>query len=164
LHVRHARADEHQRIRELRLSSLATDPQAFGSTFAHDAAHPPDWWERWATESEDGTTQRTFVAVDGDDRWLGLALVRLDNGADSAWLGAMWVAPEARRGGAAVSLCNACAEWASSRGAGELTLSVVVDNEAARRAYEAAGFLVRGRARGSYHGRTLDELMMARSL
>jgi RimJ/RimL family protein N-acetyltransferase len=163
LRVRHVRVDEHERLRELRLAALANDPQAFGSTYARDAAFPTESWERLAAKSEDGTTERTFVLVDGEDRWLGLALVRLDSPA-KAWLGAMWVAPEARRRGAAVWLCDACAEWASSRGAGELTLSVVVDNDAARRAYEAAAFAIRGRARGSYHGRTVDELTMSRRL
>jgi RimJ/RimL family protein N-acetyltransferase len=40
----------------------------------------------------------------------------------------------------------------------------VVDNHAARRAYEAAGFAICGEATWSSDGRTLDEFVMSRSL
>jgi RimJ/RimL family protein N-acetyltransferase len=165
LSVRHVRAGEQARLRELRLASLASDPEAFGSTYARDAAHSPDWWKQWAAQSADGTTQRTFVLVDREDHWLGLALVRLDDDKpDSAILLAMWVSPEARGRRAATSLCDACAAWAIERGAQELTLTVVVGNDAAQRAYEAAGFAVRGKTTWSREERTLDVLVMSRPL
>ena len=81
-------ADAHAHLRYLRLASLESDPHTFGSTYARDAARPARWWERWAGESEDGTVQRTFLLVDRDDRWLGIALVRLDADITGrAWLG-----------------------------------------------------------------------------
>jgi RimJ/RimL family protein N-acetyltransferase len=52
---------------------------------------------------------------------------------------------------------------AAERGCHELTLEVVVDNHAARRAYEAAGFTVCGSSTWSRDGRTLDELVMTRA-
>jgi RimJ/RimL family protein N-acetyltransferase len=165
LRVRHALAGEHAFLRELRLAALAADPEAFGSTYARDAARPTAWWERWAGQSEDGTTQRTFVVIDEDDRWLGLALVRLeDDRPGSAVLNAMWIAREARGRGAAVLLCDACAAWATERGCVELTLSVVVGNDAARRAYEAAGFTVCETTTSSRDERTWDEFVMSRAL
>lgn len=125
--------------------------------------------------------QRTFVLADDDDRWLGLALVRPDGERPGdAVLNAMWVAPEARGQRAAARLCDACAAWAAERGLAELTLTVVVGNDAGRRAYEAAGFAVCGRTTWSEHGgavdalvsggervaggRTLDEYVMVRRL
>jgi RimJ/RimL family protein N-acetyltransferase len=45
-----------------------------------------------------------------------------------------------------------------------LTLTVVVDNDAARRAYELAGFAVCGETTWVRNGRTLDEFVMARAL
>jgi GNAT superfamily N-acetyltransferase len=156
---------EEAALREVRLASLVADPEAFGSTYARDAARPGDWWERWAEQSEEGTTERTFVLVDDDDRWLGLAFVRLDaDDPDSAELNAMWVAPEARGRGAARMLCDACAAWATERGVRELTLCVVVDNDSARRAYEAAGFSISGQTTWSRHERSLDVLVMSRRL
>lgn len=165
LRVRHVLAGEQVLLREIRLASLAADPEAFGSTHARDSAQATEWWERWATQSEEGTTQRTFVLVDHDDLWLGLGLVRLDDDRpSSAALTAMWVSPEARGRRAATSLCDACATWAIERGAHELTLTVVVSNDAARRAYQAAGFAVSGKTTWSREGRTLDVFVMSRSL
>ena len=76
----------------------------------------------------------------------------------------MWVAPEARGRGAAGLLCEACAAWAALRGCRELTLTVVVENDAARRAYEAAGFAACGETTWMRDGRTLHEFVMVRSL
>ncbi len=159
------RAAEHARLRELRLAALAGDPAAFGSTHAREAARPAAWWERWAARSQQGTDERTFVVEDDGGRWLGIAFVRLEaDRPGRAWLGGMWVSPAARRGGAAARLCTACAAWARERGAEELTLTVVVGNDAARRVYERAGFTVGERLTGTYDGRTLDEHAMARPL
>jgi RimJ/RimL family protein N-acetyltransferase len=146
LHIRHVLAGEHPRLRALRLAALAADPDAFGATYARDVAQPPDWWTRWAKQSEDGSRQRTFVVVDIHDRWLGLALARRDEESPgTAVLNAMWVAAEARGSGVAARLCDACADWAAERGLAELVLTVLVDNARARRAYEAAGFVARER-------------------
>lgn len=162
--VRHVRAGEHGPLRRLRLWSLATDPGAFGSTYARVAARPAQWWEQWAAQSEIGTSQRTFI-LDDHDSWLGMALVRLDDEEPgSAILNAMWVAPRARGRRAAALLCDACAAWATDRGCRELRLAVVVGNDAARRAYEAAGFAICGQTTWSRDGRVLDEFVMARPL
>ena len=78
MQVRQVRRGDEALLRELRLASLAADPQAFGSTYARHATRPPEWSERWAADSEAGTSQRTFVLVGEDGRWLGLAMARLD--------------------------------------------------------------------------------------
>lgn len=138
--VRHVLAHEADRLREIRLRSLATDPEAFGATFEGDASRPADWWERGARHSEHGV-QRTFVVVDDEDRWLGMALVRADDESPGeAVVNAMWVAPEARRRGAAHALLEACADWARERHFRAVNLSVRIVNAPARAAYESAGF------------------------
>jgi RimJ/RimL family protein N-acetyltransferase len=165
LRVRHVLAGEQDRLREIRLASLAANPEAFGSTYARDAAQAPEWWKRWAVRSAEGTTQRTFVLVDDEDVWHGLTLVRSDDDQPgTAVLHAMWVASRARGRRSASALCDACAAWAIGRGASELTLTVVVGNDAARRAYEAAGFAISRNATWSRDGRTLDVHVMSRSL
>lgn len=105
MHVRPVLSHEADLLREIRLRSLANDPDAFGSTYERDAARPADWWQSWAAR----TDQRTFVVVDEHDRWLGLALVRPDSGL-AAVINAMWVAPEARRLGAGRMLIYSCVE------------------------------------------------------
>jgi RimJ/RimL family protein N-acetyltransferase len=105
------------------------------------------------------------VLVDDSDLWHGLALVRLDDDhPDSAVLTAMWVSPQARGRRAATALCDACASWALDRGAQELTLIVVVGNNAARRAYEVAGFAITQETTWSRDGRALDVHAMSRLL
>ena len=136
------RAGEADRLREIRLAALQADPSAFGSTYDSDLARPAEWWERIARLSDEGREQRTYVLVDADDRWLGLALVRPDDDSPGdAVLNAMWVAPEARNQGAARALCEACATWAAAQAFPRLNLNVKVDNAAARAAYAAAGFV-----------------------
>ena len=165
LSIRHVRAGESARLRDVRLAALAADPDAFAATHAHEAGLGEAWWQWWADQSEDGTEQRTFVLVDAADRWLGLALVRREEpGSATATLNAMWVAPEARGRRGALALCAACADWGRAQGMRELTLEVVIGNDSARRAYEAAGFAVRGETTWTGHGRTLHELLMVRPL
>jgi GNAT superfamily N-acetyltransferase len=127
---------EGDRLRELRLLSLGTDPDAFGSTHAYELEYPAERWTQWAADSEDETSQRTFVAATDPDEWLGMALVRLE--ADepaTAALFAMWVARQARGQGVATLLCDAGAAWAAELGCRDLRLWVVVANDSARRAY-----------------------------
>ncbi len=121
--------------------------------------------EQGAARSDEGREQRTFVVTDDDDRWLGLALVRPDDQAPGdAVLNAMWVAPEARRQGAARALCDACAAWAAERGFRALNLAVVIGNDAAQRAYEAAGFVPSHTTTWVEEGRSLEELILTRRL
>ena len=140
MRVRHVLAHEAERLREIRLRSLATDPEAFGATFEGDASRPADWWERGARRSEHGG-QRTFVVVDDEDRWLGMALVRPDDESPGdAVVNAMWIAPEARRQGMGGALLEACVEWARAHRFRAVNLAVRTVNAPARAAYAAAGF------------------------
>jgi ribosomal protein S18 acetylase RimI-like enzyme len=136
--IRHVEARDWQRIKSLRLRALREDPQGFSSTYEREAAFEADWWTSRAALSEEGEQQRMYVAVDAEDRWLGLALARDDAG--TAVLNAMWVAPEGRGQGAARALCDACAGWAKEHGFDALFVEVFPDNAPARRLYEAAGF------------------------
>lgn len=163
LEVRHVRAGEHERLRAIRLQALATDPAGFTATYDRDAGQAAAWWRRWAEGSGAGDDQRTFVLTDAQDRWLGLALVRRDgNRPDAAVINAMWVAPEARGSGGSRALCDACAGWAAERGLDAITLTVLADNPRARRAYEAAGFVVQGTTTWSRDDRTLVEFIGGR--
>jgi GNAT superfamily N-acetyltransferase len=128
---------------------MLANPEAFTADYDETAAHPAEWWATWVAD------RRTFIAVDADDRWLGIAIVR-PIGSGRAVVNAMWVAPEARRRGAARALCEACTGWATAFGCRTLEISVVEGNTAARRAYETAGFSL-DRVDGA-------ELVLARSL
>ncbi|MBV9819818.1 MAG: GNAT family N-acetyltransferase [Solirubrobacterales bacterium] len=165
LSVRPVRAGEHAVLRELRLAALAVDPEVFASTYAREAGRSASWWHAQAQRSEAGLEGRTFVLVDETGRWLGLSSALVDpHHPGIVRLLGMWVAPQARGRGGAGRLCEACGAWAAERGARELELHVVIGNEPARRAYAAAGFAVRERTTWTAHGRTLQELVMVRTL
>jgi ribosomal protein S18 acetylase RimI-like enzyme len=162
--IRHVQAGEAERVREIRLRSLAADPDAFGSTHARETSYTPDWWERIAALSDAGEDQRTFVDAEGD-AWLGMMLVRRDpECSGDAVINAVWVAPEARGRGIARALTEACVAWARERGCGAVHVAVVVGNAAAQRTYEAAGFVAAGRTRWERHGRAFDEQQLIRKL
>lgn len=135
-------AGEHERLRELRLRALASDPSAFSASYADAVEHPLEEWIERAELSQAGLSQRTFVLVAESGEWLGMALVRLrDDDPRLAGLNAMWVAPEARGGGAVKLLCDACALWAVEHDCTDLVLGLFTPNVRARRAYEAVGFV-----------------------
>lgn len=156
-------ASEVARLRELRLAALRSDPAAFGSTYAEEANAGSDYWDGWAQRSDQGADQRTFVLADGEDRWWGLALVRrADDDPALAHLLSMWVHPAARRRGGARMLCTACLDWARDHSIATVSLDVEVGNEPARRAYEAAGFVVARRSAWTGAVRTMEVLVMTR--
>jgi GNAT superfamily N-acetyltransferase len=171
LTIRAVHAGEGPPLRALRLAALATDPDAFGAIHAREAAEPAAWWERWAARSEAGDQQRTFVAVDDEGEWVGLALVRRAEdepretaAGPHAQLDAMWVAPGARRQGAGRALVDACVAWATDWGCATLGLNVIVDDAGALAAYERAGFVVRGQKTDVRAGRTLDQYVLVLDL
>jgi hypothetical protein len=62
MEVRRLRADEANALRELRLRAMNDAPWAFGSTYARELTHGPDWWE--ARVRQDGDV--LCVVADGD--------------------------------------------------------------------------------------------------
>jgi ribosomal protein S18 acetylase RimI-like enzyme len=140
LRLRAVAADEGTRLRALRLSALACDGEFFGSSYERELREPLSFWHRQAAASAEGSSERTFIC-ESDDRWLGMALVRVHN-ADEAVLNAMWVAPTERGRGMASALCEACRDFASARKCRQLSLTVLRTNERAITAYESAGFAV----------------------
>jgi ribosomal protein S18 acetylase RimI-like enzyme len=76
------------------------------------------------------------------------------------------VSPAFQRRGVGRALIDAAAAEARRRGARRLTLRVLAPNEAARRLYESAGFVVEGVQRGEFflEGEYVDDVLMALDL
>ena len=133
-------SDDWRVWRSLRLAALAEAPDAFGSRLA-------EWIDA------DESRWRARLSIPG-----AIDLVALDSGTgspvgmvtgtpaarrgDGAELISMWVAPAARGRGVATLLIDAVVTWAAVAGAPRLELSVMAENEPARRTYERNGFAV----------------------
>lgn len=134
--LRRLTADDWDAWRPVRLAALAGAPEAFGSRLA-------DWQDatehRWRTRlSLPGALD--LLAVEGD-RPLGTAsgVPDVDDPAHVELI-SMWVDPAARGRGVAGLLIEAIVRWAAEQGADDVRLSVMPDNDRARRTYERAGF------------------------
>lgn len=81
-----------------------------------------------------------------DDKPVGCGYARIEdariylNHRQHAYLGFMYVVPEYRGKGINQKIMTSLQEWALSKGITELRLDVYIDNEAAVKAYEKAGF------------------------
>ena len=136
-----AEVDDWERIREIRLRGLREDPGAFGSTFEREAASGDERWRAFASGWEGAARQATFAAIEGDGRWIGIAVgVVRDDDPSLANLYAMWVEPAARGRGVGESLVGSVAAWAAGTGARRLELCVTEANGPAIRLYRRAGF------------------------
>ena len=132
--------------RELRLRGLADAPDAFGSTLAREREFGDD---RWRAKVAPDPAREVWLA-ERDGVAVGTAVAMLAPDGLRSQLFAMWVAPEARRSGAARALIAAARGWAAARGACELVLHVTDGNLAAIELYRTAGFAdtgVRGELR-----------------
>jgi ribosomal protein S18 acetylase RimI-like enzyme len=140
--VRRLGAGEAALLRDVRLRALRDAPLAFGSTLAREEGYERELWERWAADSARGERQAIFIVEPAS----GMASGVIDDADPAlAHLYAMWVAPDARGGGAGRALADAVVGWAAERGARRLTTSVTEGNAAAAALYAAAGFADTGR-------------------
>ena len=133
--------DEWPLYRHLRLRALSDSPDAFGSTFAREAARSDDEWrERLATGAASHGDLPLVAIV--DDEPAGLAWGRLDERQpEIAHLFQVWVAPEFRGRGVGRLLVDAVIAWARTTGARILRLGVTCGDTAAVRLYRRAGFV-----------------------
>lgn len=130
-----AQHDDWPLVREIRLRSLSTDPEAFGQSWEKESTYDEKRWQQRVSEAA------WFLAVDGDTP-VGLVASRHENDAPAheRELQAMWVTPAFRKVGIAGDLAEAVFAWAKEDGARTVTLYVGPTNEPARALYESLGF------------------------
>jgi ribosomal protein S18 acetylase RimI-like enzyme len=149
------------RYREIRLKGLKCSPEAFGSTYETESVQPlSNFAERLGTSAVFGAFRGTEL--------LGIAGFAARKGAKEAHKGLLWgmyVQPDARTAGVGRRLVEAVIDFARQR-VELLQLSVVSDNEQARRLYASLGFIQYGVEKHSLkqHGRYYDEILMALDL
>ncbi|WP_223624792.1 GNAT family N-acetyltransferase [Microbacterium sp. EST19A] len=171
--VRRVRADEWERVRDLRLDAVR-DPAAaiaFLSSYEAEAAHPAAFWQDRAANAATGDAVAQFVA-EADGEWIGTVTVIRWKAGDTDHHGrtvsvargdvvGVFVRSENRAGGVVDALLGAAADWARDLGDGALALDVHVDNLRAQRAYRRAGYVETGLR---FTGSIGPELEMSRSL
>jgi GNAT superfamily N-acetyltransferase len=139
------RADEGQKLREIRLRALAESPSAFGSTLAETEARPEAYWRERA-ERDATATESVLVVADDDSGWVGLAGGCIDNcsGVRRAELISMWVDPAYRGRSLGRYLVEHIVAWARHRNAERVTLWVTQGNTPAISLYTRCGFRATG--------------------
>ena len=134
MRVRQLGVEDVAPLKEIRLEALRTDPDAFGTTLAHEEGRSDDDWRAWLGRGA------TFVA----EGPVGLVVARREEDPGAVGLYAMFVAVRARRQGVGRALIQAVVEWAESSGAERVALMVVERNASARALYESCGFAYTG--------------------
>ncbi len=147
--------------REIRLEALQKNPEAFGSTFERESAQPLSWFEAVVVRAD------IFGAfVDG--ALVGVAGYAAQEGskqAHKAQLWGMYVRAAGRNLGLGERLVAAVLDHARGR-VEAVQLTVVSENAAARRLYDAMGFVEYGYEKRALkqEGRYYDEVLMAKFL
>jgi ribosomal protein S18 acetylase RimI-like enzyme len=161
LHIRRLGADAAADYRRIRLSALASEPEAFGSTYAAEAPRP---LEHFAGRLESSAVFGAYAL----EQIVGMAGYQRHAGARDAHKAFVWgtfVEPPWRRQGAGRALLEALVAAARTE-VEQLTLAVVRDNLAAVSLYRALGFEIYGTEPRALKDATgySDELLMVRFL
>ncbi|MFI8522270.1 GNAT family N-acetyltransferase [Streptomyces sp. NPDC085481] len=160
--IRTVRADEWEKVRELRLAALQ-DPVAhiaFLETYEVAAGRPDAFWqERAEGASESGAGGvRQFVAETPDGRWVGTVTALVERPAEEARFGeaatvdqthlvGVFVRPEVRGGGVIDALFRAAVDWSWTLPepvVRRVRLYVHEDNDRAAAFYRRFGFVPTG--------------------
>jgi GNAT superfamily N-acetyltransferase len=156
--VREVIPDDWEALRDVRLAALREAPQAFGSTYAREAAFTE---ERWRGRISDRSVTY-FAYLPENPEPAGLAGVYVED--DVADVVSMWVRPAARGRGAGEALIEATAGWAEARGHAWLLLWVTESNAPARKLYDRCGFALTGERQPLPSDPALPEVRMRRPL
>ena len=148
--------------RDIRLEALRVSPEAFGSAYETESAHPVEWF---ADRLKRGAV--ILGAFRGGELAgiVGFVAAEGPKQRHKGELVSMYVRPAARCAGVGRRLIDAALELAAETV--ELVLiAVVKGNEQAHRLYRSAGFVEYGLEQRAlkFDGRYYDEILMAKDL
>jgi RimJ/RimL family protein N-acetyltransferase len=147
--------------RDIRLEALGANPEAFGSTLEIEAAQPLSWFSERLGSS-------ILLGAFRDAKLVAIAGFAIQQGQKKAHKGLLWgmyVRPDARMAGIARRLIESIVDLARDR-VELIQLTVVRNNEQARRLYAGLGFEEYGIEKNAlrHEGRYYDEILMAKDL
>ncbi|RED66278.1 GNAT family N-acetyltransferase [Cohnella lupini] len=161
--IRVLQVTDAQAYQELRLGSLTVNPEAFGSTYEREA----NFSMETVIERVKPTNDKFVIgAFDASGSLVGIVTFMRDNGLKTVHKGnvyGMYVAPEQRGKGIGKSLMLELLKKAKEiAGLEQINLTVVSDNDSAKKLYESVGFEAYGVERNAmkFEGRYFDEDFM----
>ncbi len=152
---------------ELRLSALKTNPEAFGSTYEREVKFTLETVIERLTPTKD---KFVLGAFDDTGSLMGIVTFMRETGIKTAHKGnvyGMYVGPESRNRGVGKALMLELIKMARGYEALEqINLTVVSDNESAKKLYTSLGFETYGVERNAlkYDGQYFDEDFMVLNL
>jgi ribosomal protein S18 acetylase RimI-like enzyme len=161
LQIRRLETADSALYRDIRLEALKQNPEAFGSTFKKENEKPPSWFESALSRSD-------IFGAFLDETLAGVAGYFTHEGSKQAHKGVLWgmyVRPVARSSGLGRRLIEAVLDHARER-VEAIQLTVVSENEGARRLYSTLGFVEYGLEKRALkqNGRYYDEVLMIKFL
>jgi ribosomal protein S18 acetylase RimI-like enzyme len=160
--VRHARHEDWELLKEIRLRALIDSPDAFCVTYDEAAGYGDDVWiERSSAEPGEGSSA-SFLAIDRDEVvGMSVGILCDERRIDVV---SLFVTASHRGTGLAQELMNMVEAWGRARGAYDAVLDVEAGNQRAGSFYANLGYLPTGR-RETYPGRVwLHRVELAKTL
>lgn len=142
--------------RALRLEALQDTPIGYVRTSAESVQLDEQDWRAWLARPGG------FWLLRGEGGPVAMAAAWEEDG--RAWLGAVYVQPQARGGDLLARLVQEAADWAQGHGHVLLALEVHEDNARAQAAYRRLGFAETGVRTAYPLDPSRDELEMVRTL
>jgi ribosomal protein S18 acetylase RimI-like enzyme len=148
-------------FRQIRLEALQFNPEAFASTFEAENALPLTWFSNRLGESNVFGAFHDVALVGVAGLFIGEAQKETHKGL----LWGMYVRPGSRKAGVGRRLVETVIDFAVQQ-VELIQLSVITDNEHARRLYASLGFVEYGIEKNALKqgGRYYDEVLMAKDL
>lgn len=131
--------DQWKRLREIRLSALKLNPEAFGAKYEDELLFSEQQWrDRFVKEDY------LVASINGKDAGtLYIEVLNGDHGA-TCWIGGCWTDPKFRGNGVMRALFEFIDKNNVSKGWQRQGLGVWVHNQIAIKAYNSVGFAVAG--------------------
>jgi GNAT superfamily N-acetyltransferase len=157
--IREVGADGWRAMRDIRLAALQDAPQAFASTYEHEAVFAEADWLRRVSRGGN------FLAYPPERGSAPVGIVGgYEAGPGTIELISMWVSPAARGQGIGQALVEAIVGWARAKGAPRVHLWVAESNHNARLLYERCGFRPTAERQPLPSNEQIPEIGMVRSV
>jgi GNAT superfamily N-acetyltransferase len=158
--VREVTAGDWEAFMDIRLEALRNAPEAFGSTFAREAAFAEADWQRRIARGGNFLGYLPEVSATEPAGLIG----GFQEDPETVELVSMYVRPRARGRGLGEALIATVTDWAAARNAKSVHLWVTDTNKPARLLYERCGFTLTGERQPLPSNPALGEVAMSRPL